>query len=57
MHELFIGEERDVSVSLPRILGSGGVVATLQPSLSAEEYDALIMSARTLRESAKAIDL
>jgi len=57
MHESSIGEVRDVSVSLPRILGSDGVVATLQPSLSAEEYDALIMSARTLREAANPIDL
>ena len=57
MHEACIGEERDVSMSLPRILGSDGVMATLQPSLSEEESDALIISAGILGEAAKAIDL
>lgn len=55
MHETCIGEEQNISVSLPRILGSGGVMATLHPSLSDEEYDALMRSARTLHEAAKAI--
>lgn len=57
MHETRIGEEHDVSLSLPRILGSDGVVATLQPSLSGDECSALMNSARTLVEAAISINL
>jgi L-lactate dehydrogenase len=44
-----------VSLSLPRVLGSGGVTATLHPVLSQEEGLALRKSAETIREAAKEI--
>jgi L-lactate dehydrogenase len=44
-----------VSLSLPRVLGSGGVKATLHPVLSQKEGLALRKSAETLREAAKEI--
>jgi L-lactate dehydrogenase len=44
-------------LSLPRILGSGGVIATLRPSLSPEEHAGLMRSARILREAAAEISL
>jgi L-lactate dehydrogenase len=40
----------EVSYSLPRVVGAGGVRATLQPNLSAEERTALGHSAATLKE-------
>lgn len=45
----------DVCLSLPRVLGSRGVEATLQPSLSAEEELALKRSAQVLQEAIGAI--
>lgn len=45
----------DVSLSLPRILGSRGIEATLQPTLSFEEAEALTRSAAVLREAAQAV--
>ncbi|BCS52894.1 L-lactate dehydrogenase [Geobacter sp. SVR] len=57
MHEEEDGELRGTCLSLPRILGSAGVVATLRPSLSAEEHAGLLRSARTLREAAGAISI
>jgi L-lactate dehydrogenase len=39
----------EVSYSLPRVLGAGGVHATLEPQLSEGERAALIQSATTLR--------
>jgi L-lactate dehydrogenase len=39
----------EVSCSLPRVLGAGGVHATLQPQLSEGERAALAQSAATLR--------
>jgi L-lactate dehydrogenase len=53
MHEKGFG----TSFSLPRVLGSSGVVETLQPSLSAGEQEELLTSARTLQEAAKQIPL
>jgi L-lactate dehydrogenase len=41
-----------VSLSLPRVVGRGGVIATLTPSLEAEEQDALRRSAELLKEAA-----
>jgi L-lactate dehydrogenase len=41
-----------VSLSLPRVVGRGGVIATLHPSLEAEEQDALRRSAELLKEAA-----
>ncbi|MGC8602786.1 MAG: L-lactate dehydrogenase [Desulfomonilaceae bacterium] len=40
-----------VSLSLPRVLGSSGVIATVRPSLSREEDAALQNSAQVLREA------
>jgi L-lactate dehydrogenase len=57
MHETGDGELAGISLSLPRILGSDGVVATLRPSLSAEEHEGLLASARTLREAAREISV
>jgi len=51
------GELAGSCLSLPRILGAEGVLATLRPALSAEEQAALAQSARTLREAATAIPL
>lgn len=41
----------EVSLSLPRVLGSRGVVATLQPELSDDERAALCHSAKILQEA------
>lgn len=56
MHEA-AGDLGGVSLSLPRILGAAGVVATLRPSLSEEEHKGLLESAGTLREAAAEISL
>jgi len=48
-------EEHGTALSLPRILGREGVAATLLPSLSAAERDALGHSAAVLREAAAAL--
>ena len=40
-----------VSLSLPRILGASGVLATVRPPLSPEEDSALQRSAQVLREA------
>jgi L-lactate dehydrogenase len=45
----------EVCLSLPRILGAGGVEATLEPSLTADEEAALRRSAEILREAAEAV--
>jgi L-lactate dehydrogenase len=42
----------DVTLSLPRIVGSAGVMGTLVPSLSPEERDALAHSAGILQQAA-----
>jgi L-lactate dehydrogenase len=41
----------DVTLSLPSIVGRGGVVRTLEPQMSREERQALEISAATLRKS------
>jgi L-lactate dehydrogenase len=43
--------------SLPRVLGFGGVVATLEPALSAEEKDAMKRSAQVLQKASQALEL
>lgn len=48
---------RDVALSLPRVVGRGGVLATLYPDLSDEEHAALQHSASVLREAATALGL
>jgi len=42
----------EVSLSLPRVLGAGGIVAELRPVLSGAEQEALRKSAEILREAA-----
>lgn len=44
-----------MSVSLPRVIGSEGVVATLRPTLSYTEHEALLKSATMLHTVAKEI--
>ncbi len=44
-----------VSLSLPRVVGSGGIITTLWPELSPEESAALRQSADILRKTAKSI--
>lgn len=57
MHEKKDGDLRDTCLSLPRILGSAGVMGTLRPALSTEEHAGLLRSAATLRAAAQAISL
>lgn len=47
-----IKELQGVSLSLPRVLGTGGIKATISPSLTEEEQGLLIKSANILREAA-----
>jgi len=42
---------KDVTVSLPHIVGGGGIVATFEPSLSGNETDQLGKSARIVAEA------
>lgn len=42
----------NVSLSLPRVVGRGGVIATLMPELSQDETDALRRSAELLKDTA-----
>ena len=46
---------RDVALSLPRVLGAGGVVTTFMPHLDAGERAALKRSAEILKEAAKGL--
>jgi L-lactate dehydrogenase len=46
---------RDVALSLPRVLGAGGIVKTLTPELDSAESDALRRSAEILKEAAKGV--
>ncbi len=48
---------RDVALSLPRVLGAGGVVRTFMPDLDAEERTALKRSAELLKELADGVPL
>ncbi|TCP43135.1 L-lactate dehydrogenase [Rhodovulum marinum] len=48
---------RDVALSLPRVVGAGGVGTTLMPTLDAAETRALAASAALLRETAGALGL
>ena len=50
-----IAEFEGLSLSLPRVVGAEGVVATLRPDLSKEEHEALQKSANLLREAARSI--
>ncbi|MGO9428572.1 L-lactate dehydrogenase [Rhodoblastus sp.] len=48
---------RDVALSLPRVLGAGGVVKTFIPNLDAEEGAALKKSAEILKQLAEEVRL
>ena len=48
---------RDVALSLPRVLGAGGVLATFMPNLDAGESAALKRSAEILKEAAEGVRL
>jgi L-lactate dehydrogenase len=48
---------RDVALSLPRVLGAGGVVKTLMPRLDTGERAALKRSAEILKEAAEGVRL
>lgn len=48
---------RDVALSLPRVLGAGGVVTTFMPSVDAGEHAALQRSAGILKEAAEGVQL
>ena len=45
----------DVTLSLPRIVGAAGVIATLHPELCPEEQSALRRSAEVLKEATKGL--
>ena len=51
------GELGPVSLSLPRVVGSDGIVATLEPVLNADEETAIRRSVRILQEAAATIRL
>lgn len=46
----------DVALSLPRVLGAGGVLATVMPELSPDEAAALKRSAEILKEAADSVE-
>ncbi len=48
---------RDVALSLSRVLGAGGVLATFMPNLDAGESAALKRSAKILKEAAEGLRL
>ena len=47
----------DVALSLPRVLGAGGVVATFEPTLDARESAALKQSAEILKQATEEVRL
>jgi L-lactate dehydrogenase len=47
---------RDVALSLPRIIGAGGVARTFMPRLAPAECQALAQSARVLKEASAALE-
>ncbi len=48
---------RDVALSLPRVLGAGGVLRTFMPNLDPGERAALTQSAEILKEAAEGLRL
>ena len=46
---------KDVALSLPRVIGASGVIATLHPKLSRDEESALRQSAETLKSAAEGL--
>jgi len=47
----------DIGLSLPRVVGRQGVIATLHPPLSPDEQEALLHSAQVLQEAASGLGL
>ena len=47
--------QSDIALSLPRLVGSGGVLATLTPALDAAEGAALAESARILKKAVESV--
>lgn len=52
-----VEEVANVTLSLPRVVGREGVVATLHPDLAPDERAGLALSARLLSETASAVQL
>ena len=50
-----VGPVSDVALSLPRVIGAGGVVADLQPALDGDEEAALTRSAEILKEAVESV--
>ncbi|MEW6440089.1 MAG: L-lactate dehydrogenase [bacterium] len=50
------GNPDDVSVSLPRVVGAHGIMATLCPVMSAEELEAFGRSIQSLKEASREIN-
>ncbi|MFO1152454.1 MAG: L-lactate dehydrogenase [Rhodospirillales bacterium] len=50
-----VGGVRDIALSLPRVIGAGGVITNLDPEIDAAEDAALTHSAETLKELADAL--
>ena len=46
-----------VSLSLPRVVGADGIIATIAPSLSEEEFKLLMKSANILKQAAAELNL
>ncbi len=46
-----VGPVEDVALSLPRVIGAGGVAADLRPELDASEQAALARSAEILKQA------
>lgn len=55
MHTPEVAGARDVALSLPRIVGAQGVIATLYPELTPDEEAALRHSADVLKQSAEGL--
>jgi L-lactate dehydrogenase len=51
-HTALVAGIADVTLSLPRVVGAGGVIATLMPDLTADETAALRHSAQVLKDAA-----
>jgi L-lactate dehydrogenase len=52
-----LGEFEDVTLSLPRLVGGGGVLHTMEPSLDEREREALRSSARVIKEATASVSL
>ncbi len=50
-----VGPVSDVALSLPRVIGAGGIVADLQPELDETEQAALTRSAEILKEAVESV--